>query len=298
MSNGSWQPDPYGRHQLRWWDGAQWTSMVSNNGVNLDENAPQQPMMQQPMGMQPMGMPGVTPVMTPTPPKRNNALIAIIAVVVLAAAGVGVYLLTKDDKGSDKVSSGTATTMATTGTAGTTGTGGTTQPITSVTFANGHDSQTPEGQAYVDAMMLSSGESGFSEDQARCVAEGAVDIVGVQALKDAGVTPDMVASGSELLPDFTPTEAQANAMLDMMFGCVDFGELMVSEMAGVQLPADQVQCIGDALETNETFRAFMVTTMISSTSVTVDTTDIQMDLTTAMLEIFTTCGVDPGSLGG
>jgi hypothetical protein len=282
---------------MRWWDGAQWTSMVSDNGATLDENAPLQPgqpTMQQPMMQQPMGMPGMTPVAPATPPKRNNALIAIIAVVVLAAAGVGVYLLTKDDKGSDKVSSGTATTTVSTAT---TGSGGTTQPTTVVTGSGGRDSQTPEGQAYVDAMMLSSGESGFSEADARCVAEGAVDIVGVQALKDAGVTPDMVASGSELLPDFTPTEAQANAMIDMMFGCVDFGQMMVGQM-GVQLPADQVQCIGDALETNETFRTFMVTTMISSTSTTVDTTDIQTSLTTAMLEIFTSCGVDPGSLAG
>lgn len=30
---GSWQPDPFGRNQYRYWDGAQWTDQVSNDGV-------------------------------------------------------------------------------------------------------------------------------------------------------------------------------------------------------------------------------------------------------------------------
>ena len=29
----NWYPDPMGRHQLRYWDGANWTDHVSNNGV-------------------------------------------------------------------------------------------------------------------------------------------------------------------------------------------------------------------------------------------------------------------------
>ena len=32
-SAGQWAPDPYGRHQYRWWDGAQWTGNVSDHGV-------------------------------------------------------------------------------------------------------------------------------------------------------------------------------------------------------------------------------------------------------------------------
>jgi uncharacterized protein YxjI len=30
----AWHPDPQGRHQLRWWDGQQWTDHVSSNGVS------------------------------------------------------------------------------------------------------------------------------------------------------------------------------------------------------------------------------------------------------------------------
>lgn len=33
MSEPAWHPDPSGRHQYRWWDGAAWTESVSDNGV-------------------------------------------------------------------------------------------------------------------------------------------------------------------------------------------------------------------------------------------------------------------------
>ena len=32
-----WHPDPAGRHQHRWWDGAAWTTHVSTNGVAVVE---------------------------------------------------------------------------------------------------------------------------------------------------------------------------------------------------------------------------------------------------------------------
>lgn len=31
--SGQWSPDPYGRHQMRYWDGEQWTAHVSDGGV-------------------------------------------------------------------------------------------------------------------------------------------------------------------------------------------------------------------------------------------------------------------------
>ena len=33
-----WHPDPFGRHELRYWDGAQWTAHVSSHGrQSVDE---------------------------------------------------------------------------------------------------------------------------------------------------------------------------------------------------------------------------------------------------------------------
>ncbi len=37
---GQWATDPYGRAELRYWDGVQWTSHVSTRGVAADESAP------------------------------------------------------------------------------------------------------------------------------------------------------------------------------------------------------------------------------------------------------------------
>ena len=36
-SPASWHPDPYGRHELRYWDGAHWTANVSTNGVSATD---------------------------------------------------------------------------------------------------------------------------------------------------------------------------------------------------------------------------------------------------------------------
>ena len=33
MSVSSWDPDPTGRHQYRWWDGERWTDQVADDGV-------------------------------------------------------------------------------------------------------------------------------------------------------------------------------------------------------------------------------------------------------------------------
>lgn len=41
MSDAGWQPDPFGRHELRYWDGSSWTAHVSDAGVTgSDEPVP------------------------------------------------------------------------------------------------------------------------------------------------------------------------------------------------------------------------------------------------------------------
>ena len=114
--SGSWQPDPYGRHQLRWWDGARWTSMVSDNGVSRDESAP----LQAPPTASPV-VPFVPSTM-PAAPKRVNRVLVICIVVAVALVAVGVIVRVSksddDSVGGDK-----------------------------------GESQSPAGQEYVDAMV-------------------------------------------------------------------------------------------------------------------------------------------------
>ncbi len=33
----AWHPDPAGRHQLRWWDGTEWTEWVGDGGVMSED---------------------------------------------------------------------------------------------------------------------------------------------------------------------------------------------------------------------------------------------------------------------
>ena len=35
-----WCPDPFGRHEFRWWDGERWTGSVANGGEVLEEPIP------------------------------------------------------------------------------------------------------------------------------------------------------------------------------------------------------------------------------------------------------------------
>lgn len=90
----AWHPDPFGRHQMRYWDGAQWTEHVSNQGKQSTDQPVGTPVM--PQGQQPAariqqqvqnagaagpgaGIPGV-PGAPGTPAAPGNAV---------AAAGVG-----------------------------------------------------------------------------------------------------------------------------------------------------------------------------------------------------------------
>lgn len=162
--------------------------------------------------------------------------------------------------------------------------------------SGGKDSQSDEGKAYVEAMMSSYDASmGFDETQARCIAELAIDTVGVSTLKDAGITPENMDSSDNLLADYTPTEAQADQLVDGVFGCVDFGELMVAQMGSedIDLPEDKVRCIGDEMAKSDAFKDSMKADMLGLET---ETADAAID--EAIFGIFDTCEVDFADLMG
>lgn len=47
MTEASWQPDPSGRHDHRYWDGGRWTEHVADAGVVASDPLPQEPPAQQ-----------------------------------------------------------------------------------------------------------------------------------------------------------------------------------------------------------------------------------------------------------
>jgi uncharacterized protein YxjI len=63
-SPAAWHPDPYGRHELRYWDGTQWTEHVSSHGKQSTD----------------------APVGTSNVPTVNRAAEAIVADVAIAGA--------------------------------------------------------------------------------------------------------------------------------------------------------------------------------------------------------------------
>ncbi|MEI8238271.1 MAG: hypothetical protein WCI22_02525, partial [Actinomycetota bacterium] len=163
------------------------------------------------------------------------------------------------------------------------------------------DSQTTEGQKYVKAMVATSDKSQFSGPETKCIADGLVDLVGVKTLRDAGVTPEkIIASGSkDLLPGFKPTAGQANSFIDMVFRCVDFGKVLADQMAGtaVSIPTDKLRCVGNALETNTVFRAYLVQSLLDTSTSTTDTS-VGAGLQATMVAVFTKCGVSLSDLAG
>jgi uncharacterized RDD family membrane protein YckC len=61
-----WAPDPVGRHQYRYWDGAQWTEHVADNGVNSTDPLTATAPTVDPVGAVPAPVPGTAASATTT----------------------------------------------------------------------------------------------------------------------------------------------------------------------------------------------------------------------------------------
>lgn len=167
--------------------------------------------------------------------------------------------------------------------------------------SSGGDSRTTEGKAYVDAMTSSFqvDGSGITPTDARCIAGVAVDVVTVKTLKAAGVTPENVAntSGTSKGPfdNFKPTEQQANGIVDGIFKCVDFGQLMVQQLTGSQtsLPfsVDKVKCLGVEMAKSPAFKDYIKASMLNT-----DTTAPDAGIQKAVLPLFDKCKISLGDL--
>jgi hypothetical protein len=160
------------------------------------------------------------------------------------------------------------------------------------------DSQTTKGRAYVEAMVTGSGpvgNSGFTESQSRCIAAKVVDIIGVEEMEKAGVTPENIDEGDSLTGKYTPTDAEAEDLVDAVLGCVDFGVIFAEQAAtDISLPGDKLHCIGDAMAELKEFRTYMKQAIMGlHTGSTVP----QSALMYGLVGIFQKCGVDLGALG-
>ncbi|MEQ1699222.1 MAG: DUF2510 domain-containing protein [Ilumatobacteraceae bacterium] len=118
MDNGSWQPDPTQRHEVRWWTGTQWSDQVADHGVaSSDPLHPLAAPAAAPTAPTPVISPS-TPIGGAAPPAASAGRARTTRTLVIAGAAVGLlavvaavtFVLTRGDDGS-KV--GAATTVVT-----------------------------------------------------------------------------------------------------------------------------------------------------------------------------------------
>jgi len=149
-------------------------------------------------------------------------MMGVVAVVVLLAVGVVVFVATR---------SGDSPTAA---------------------------SATDEGRAYVDAMVdgTASSAGGFSTDEVRCMAEEVVDEVGVDALQRAGISPATVRAAGDIDVTGLLTEAEATTLAGRVADCIDWGEMVAAALDGQELgiTAEQAHCIGDRIGDSDLIR--------------------------------------------
>lgn len=200
MSNASagWQPDPSGRHELRYWDGSTWTQQVADGGESSTD---------------PIGVSGEQPAAVSSGP--STGLLVGLGIVVLGlAAAIGVVLMTDDGGGGggDDINTTSDTQATDTSAPSTT----TTSLMTTTTVA---EPDAPAGMESVVDGIITDFQGEVDEDDARCMVREAGN-EGIRREIDT-TTPF----------DSLPTEDQTAIMFAMLDNCVDIDQVMANLMA-------------------------------------------------------------------
>ena len=117
-------------------------------------------------------------------------------------------------------------------------------------------SETTTGQRYVEALvtgMYSDGFDLFPEEEGRCAAKGWVDIIGTDALVQAGISPEQFGTNHDLTPGSVElTKQQENAVIDLFYGCVDLSTAQFGS------------CFGTGLDHSAKFRDFIAAELLGT----------------------------------
>ncbi len=87
-----WQPDPYGRAQVRWWSGTSWTDHVATNGQEFLDPPVAGPAQAAPSPT-PGGVPAPVGVPAAAKPGSAGKTLAIVAAVALLLGGLGGWMM-------------------------------------------------------------------------------------------------------------------------------------------------------------------------------------------------------------
>jgi hypothetical protein len=127
---------------------------------------------------------------------------------------------------------------------------------------------------YVEAMLASTNDPQFSEEENRCLAESFVDGIGVDTLADAGVDPDDIADvdnpgdlGLEI------SDAQGDAFYERVTACVDVRSIVVDGIAEGASP-EQAACV-EANVDDDLVKQFIITIFTEGSAGTIDSELVQ-----------------------
>ncbi len=118
-----------------------------------------------------------------------------------------------------------------------------------------------DNQALVDAIKAEILETSaddpdapVTDAEATCVAEGAVDRLGVDGLLELGIT----AEGSESENPFVDaTDEQLEAVTDIYLDCIDVRQLMLNEI-GSDVSQESAECVADSVAEGDFLRPVII----------------------------------------
>lgn len=134
------------------------------------------------------------------------------------------------------------------------------------------------------AAMIASGDlpAGVDEESAQCFGE---------RLEEAEVfrryAVESILAGSDAAGQDLPlSDADADALVDAMLDCIEFGEVIVAQ-APIDISDESAHCIGDRIERVDAFRDAMARALTGEQSL--DFEELGLDVQADMVEIFTAC---------
>jgi hypothetical protein len=174
----------------------------------------------------------------------------------------------------------------------------------------GGGSSSGEGQQYVDAIAskYQTSSSPFTKAQARCVAGQMVDAIGVDTLKNAGITPSDIEndkSGSSFNEVGKKlTEKQATELAGAITGgkCFNFTDLVVKSLSKNdatfrKLGTTKAKCMFDELLNDGSFKQAMVNSILGRSSEN-DAFSKAFSNQSKIFKILGDCNIKPSELNG
>ena len=177
----------------------------------------------------------------------------------------------------------------------------------------GGSSSSGAGKDYADAIAtkLTSGPNGdvFTQKQADCLASGMVDVIGVDKLDAAGLSPSKISGSSDSFKAVGQklSESEAKDLVEVIAGgkCFDFVDLIIksAQSSGgsnpfAKLGAAKTRCLFGKLLSQAAFKQAMVDSILGRDTGGSDAFSKAFSNQSSTFKIFSDCNIQPSQLNG